>query len=141
MKPPSPDPLEAWVHRALRELPEEPAPAPVTARVMAELARRAALPWWRRNPSSWPIALRVTLIVLPLGMASLTSPLPEALAIVARQLDLLRVVASALRLAASALWQQVPVDWISVLVMTVGLCAFASLGLSVVARRLLVSAR
>lgn len=141
MKPPPPDALEAWVDRALRELPDQPAPAALNSRVVAELARRAALPWWRRSLSSWPFAARLTLIGILIGLGLLTSPVLEVVAVATRQLDLLQVLANALRHAGSALWQQVPAAWLSVLAMALGLGAFASLGLSLVARRLILSAR
>lgn len=141
MKSPRPESLASWVDRALHELPEQSAPAELTSRVVAELARRAALPWWRRSPSRWPIALRLGLIGILIGLGVWTSPVQEVLAVVTRQLDLLQVLATALRYAGSALWHQVPTAWLSALVVTLGLGASASLGLSLVARRLIHSAR
>ena len=32
--------------------------------MLAELARRAALPWWRRGFAQWPIAARVGFVVI-----------------------------------------------------------------------------
>ena len=53
-----PQKLEAAVHRVLRGLPERKAPAGLEGRVLAELARRAALPWWRKSFAHWPAAIR-----------------------------------------------------------------------------------
>jgi hypothetical protein len=141
MKSPRPDSLETWVDRTLRDLPDEPAPAALTSRVMDELARRAARPWWQRSPSTWPLALRLSVIVLPLLVAVLASPLPDALTTLQRQLDVVRVVATALQHAALALWQQVPALWLTVALGVLGFSVFASFGLGLIARRLLVPAR
>lgn len=56
------DANEALVERGLRALPVRRAPAALEARVLAEIARRAALPWWRRAVSEWPRAPRIALI-------------------------------------------------------------------------------
>ena len=55
------DPDEAIVDRCLRDLPPRTAPATLEARVMAELRRRAARPWWRREVAQWPLAPRAGL--------------------------------------------------------------------------------
>jgi glucose dehydrogenase len=47
--------------------PVRRAPATLAGRVMGELARRAALPWWRRGFAYWPLGARVAL-VLALGL-------------------------------------------------------------------------
>ena len=52
---------EAIVDRCLRDLPPRAAPATLEARVMAELRRRAARPWWRREVAQWPLAPRAAL--------------------------------------------------------------------------------
>ncbi len=51
--------LEASIHRVLRSLPDRRAPASLEARVLGELSRRAALPWWRKSYAYWPLAARV----------------------------------------------------------------------------------
>ncbi len=48
--------LEQALHRTLRALPERRAPRTLENRVMAELARRAALPWWQKSFKHWPVA-------------------------------------------------------------------------------------
>ncbi len=50
--------LERQVRETLAELPMRRAPATLEARVLSELARRAALPWWRRSFAHWPLAAR-----------------------------------------------------------------------------------
>ena len=41
--------IEARLGQALRALPERRAPATLESRVLDTLARRAPLPWWRRD--------------------------------------------------------------------------------------------
>jgi hypothetical protein len=48
------DPLETRVGRALREAPLRRAPSSLESRVLREIGRRAALPWWRQSFSRWP---------------------------------------------------------------------------------------
>ena len=50
--------LERFIERALRQQPTLRAPANLQSRVLAELARRAALPWWRCSFSHWPLAAK-----------------------------------------------------------------------------------
>jgi hypothetical protein len=60
--PNSPDPLEQAVHRALRQLPERTAPAALEQRVLAEIARRVALPWWRKSFAYWPTVAKIVFL-------------------------------------------------------------------------------
>jgi hypothetical protein len=61
---PSEDPLESVFDRALRELPLRRAPPTLESRVLGELERRAALPWWRRSFAHWPAAARAAFLVI-----------------------------------------------------------------------------
>ena len=61
---PSPEDLEKFVDRALRELPERAAPRSLETRVLAEIERRCALPWWRQSYAHWPVAARGAFLVL-----------------------------------------------------------------------------
>ena len=66
---PMPDPqekLERLIHRTLSELPSRRAPGTLERRVLAELQRRAALPWWRKSFVHWPMAARAGFLVLSL---------------------------------------------------------------------------
>ena len=62
------DPLERFVHQSLREVPPRRAPRTLESRVLAELARRAALPWWRKSFVHWPLAARGLFIVASAGV-------------------------------------------------------------------------
>jgi hypothetical protein len=52
------DPLETLVGRALHEAPLRRAPPSLESRVLRELGRRAALPWWRHGFARWPRVAR-----------------------------------------------------------------------------------
>jgi hypothetical protein len=54
--------LERLLERTLRELPLRRAPLTLESRVLAELARRAALRWWRRSFAHWPQAARAAFV-------------------------------------------------------------------------------
>lgn len=63
--------LERFVHRALHELPSRPAPRSLEQRVLAELERRAALPWWRKSYAHWPVAAQVAFFIGSVGVIKL----------------------------------------------------------------------
>lgn len=48
------DPLARWADKVLTQLPDRPAPAGFATQVLAELRRRAALPWYKRPWLAWP---------------------------------------------------------------------------------------
>lgn len=56
--------LEHFVSEAFRDLPARRAPSSLELRVQAEIARRAALPWWRKSFLSWPLAARAAFVVV-----------------------------------------------------------------------------
>lgn len=60
--------LAKRVDAELRALPLVRAPAALQARVLAELARRQALPWWRQSFRDWPMAAQWAFAVLALGL-------------------------------------------------------------------------
>lgn len=64
--------LERLIDRTLRGQPPRHAPASLERRVLAELARRAELPWWRKSFSYWPLAVRAAFIVAAIGVAKLS---------------------------------------------------------------------
>jgi len=59
--------LEGLIHRELRRLPELEAPGTLIPRVMATIAARAQLPWWRRAWLTWPSAMQVLSVLLLLA--------------------------------------------------------------------------
>jgi hypothetical protein len=68
MNPPDEQKLERVIHVALREVPPRRAPATLEERVMAEIARRAALPWWKQSFAHWPMAARVAFVLVSGGV-------------------------------------------------------------------------
>lgn len=71
MNPRDPDRLEARIHSVLRQLPPRKAPSGLEARVLAELSRRAALPWWRKSFAHWPAAVRAAFFAVSALAAAL----------------------------------------------------------------------
>jgi hypothetical protein len=67
---PNPDKLEKAIHETLRSLPNRKAPPALEARVLAELARRAALPWWHRSWVNWPPAVRWFFLFFSAGVCA-----------------------------------------------------------------------
>lgn len=69
--------LEKFIDRVSREQPALKAPGTLEARVIAELERRAALPWWRRSFAHWPVPMRGVFVAAcaVIIWASLTPPM------------------------------------------------------------------
>lgn len=115
MTPDSPE-LERRVHALLRALPERAAPASLEDRVLAELARRGSLPWWRRSYAAWPMAARAAFVVAAVGCGAVLAGMlglscgPAATALVARLewLDAFRLLAADAR----GLLEPVSVGWL-----------------------------
>ncbi len=59
--------LESEVDRLLKPLPNLPAPAGLAPRVLAALANRQALPWYRQPWMAWPLVLQVFALVFLLS--------------------------------------------------------------------------
>jgi hypothetical protein len=62
--------LERQIDRALKALPELPAPNTLCARVMAAVAARQALPWYRQPWQNWSLtwrAVSMTFLLLSFG--------------------------------------------------------------------------
>jgi len=69
--------LEKLIDRVCREQPALSAPSTLSARVTAEIERRAALPWWRQSFTHWPMAARAAFVVAcgALTWTSLSAPM------------------------------------------------------------------
>ena len=63
--------LEQLIDRTLRAQPARRAPQDLQARVVAEIERRTALPWWRNNFAHWPLAARVAFLIASYGFVRL----------------------------------------------------------------------
>ena len=55
MKPKFDPTLEKLIHQELKKLPAVKAPRTLTARVLAAVAARKALPWWHQSFWHWPM--------------------------------------------------------------------------------------
>lgn len=80
MKPKQNDPLESWASQTLRQLPDRRAPAGLRRRVMAEIQRRQAAPWYTRPWMEWNLAAKLaSATALPaLGFVAWDRVLPAA---------------------------------------------------------------
>lgn len=76
MNPQDEQKLEALIHRTLLDLPRRRAPGTLESRVMAELERRAALPWWHKSYAHWPVAVRMAFLT---GSATIAAAFVAAL--------------------------------------------------------------
>lgn len=56
------------IHQTLRALPDRRAPRSLESRVLAALAARAALPWWRQSFARWPVAVRCGFLLFSGGL-------------------------------------------------------------------------
>ena len=55
--------LEQVMSQALHGLPLRRAPGSLESRVLGELQRRAARPWWQASFTNWPVAARVVFVL------------------------------------------------------------------------------
>jgi hypothetical protein len=67
----TPEQLEQRIHNVLRVQPPRRAPLSLEARVLAEIARRQALPWWQKSFAQWPMAMRLAFVFSALGCLGL----------------------------------------------------------------------
>jgi hypothetical protein len=76
--------VENLVGRLCREQPALRAPASLSARVLAEIERRSALPWWRRAFTHWPVPVRAAFVAACAAVVwtSLSAPMARMLAAV-----------------------------------------------------------
>jgi hypothetical protein len=60
---PTPEQLERFIDKALRDQPLQRAPSDFESKVMAAIAHGAVTPWWRSSFAHWPMAARVLFLV------------------------------------------------------------------------------
>lgn len=65
----TPEQLEQKIHAVLREQPARRAPMSLEQRVLGEIARRQAQPWWQRSFVYWPNSVRLAFLVVATGVA------------------------------------------------------------------------
>lgn len=122
MNKPSPEDLEKLIHQTLRALPDREAPRSLEHRVLAAIAARQALPWWRQSFGHWPAAARGAFVVVSAVLAAAmlagffratgevqaTSMLAGPLAAWAR----LQAFAGAISDVGGVIWRSIPSLWI-----------------------------
>jgi len=64
----TPEQLEQKIHAVLRQQPARRAPMSLEARVLGEISRRQALPWWHKSFTYWPGGVRVAFMVVATGL-------------------------------------------------------------------------
>jgi hypothetical protein len=64
--------LEKLMSQTLRGLPSRRAPGTLEARVIDELQRRAALPWWHVGFARWPAVPRAAFVVVCAALIAAT---------------------------------------------------------------------
>ena len=68
--PLTPEELEARLHALLRDQPLCRAPGSLENRVLAEIARRQARPWWQKSYTEWPVIARVAFLVASVAIVA-----------------------------------------------------------------------
>src|SRR5688500_14635850 len=88
--------LERLIHQELRKLPLVKAPEALSARVLARVQMRPAVPWWQQSIWNWPAAARaVFLITLAFVVAAITGGTWVAGDVAAKGADTFGVVTQA----------------------------------------------
>ena len=71
-RPDSEEKLERLVQDLLVNTPLRRAPVSLEASVLTEIARRAALPWWRLSFAQWPPSARIVFVLVSIALIALT---------------------------------------------------------------------
>jgi len=146
----SPEDLEKKIHQTLRSLPERPAPRGLEARVFAELARRAALPWWRRSYLQWPLAIRIAFVALSAAAGAALvlvvrsgdyAAILSALSSPFAWLDTLRSIGTGLLQVGVDLTRSIPPLWLYLAVALIAACYATLVGVGAAAYRAFSPAR
>lgn len=154
MNPHDDQKLERLIHQTLRELPRRRAPGTLEHRVMAEIARRAALPWWKQGFAHWPMPARAGFMLVAGGFVYLTmialvwitgglnsAEFREVFATQIAWIDVTATVARALTDFVSATIRGIPSLWLYGGLALVGSLYAALFGLGAAAYRTLYASR
>jgi len=138
--------LEQLIHQTLRALPDRKAPRSLESRVLAGIAARQALPWWRQSFVHWPLPVRAAFFVLAGGLAAglvllgatssvdLLPALREFLAPLAQ----VRAVATFVADLGATVFRNIPTLWLYGVVTFIATLYAALLGLGATAYRTLI---
>jgi hypothetical protein len=143
----TPEQLERFIDKALRDQPLQRAPSDLETKVMAAIAHRAVTPWWRSSFTHWPAAERVLFLVasavfVKLGLdaaALVIGPIDPA----ARSAALFAELAwiHALFVSIGAVLRTLPSWWIYCGVTVLGALYLILFGVSAAAYRTLYASR
>lgn len=146
-RPASPEQIDRFVDKALRDQPLRRAPSDLESKVMSAIAQGAVTPWWRSSFAHWPMAARVLFLVasilfIKLGLdasAMVIGPLDPA----ARSAALFAEVAwiHALFVSIVAVLRSLPSWWIYCGVTVLGALYLMLFGVSAAAYRTLYASR
>ena len=149
MKAPDPSSLESHVESAVKYLHDRRAPRSLETRVLAEIQRRAALPWWRKSYADWPTPVRAgfflgsavaaALAVLSFSRLALPASVAETLQTRTSSLAALGSAGDALVRLASHFLQSVPSLWLYGSVAAFAGCYLCLVGLGAAAYKTLRS--
>ena len=115
--------LEQLLTRTVRDLPLRRAPPALESRVLRELQRRAALPWWGRSFSHWPMGARAAFAAVCVLLVKWTfqggawavgalGSLHDSGALSMPWMQRLAAEAGALQQLAASLARAVPPEWL-----------------------------
>ena len=65
----TPEQLEQKIHAVLRDQPPRRAPLSLESRVLGEIARRQAQPWWHKSFAYWPSSMRLLFVIVSVAFA------------------------------------------------------------------------
>ena len=146
-RPATPEQIERFVDKALRDQPLRRAPSDLENKVMAAIAQGAVTPWWRSSFAHWPTAARVLFLVVSIVLVKLgvdatqivIGPLDPA----ARSAALFAEVAwiHALFVSIGAVLRSLPSWWIYCGVTVLGALYLMLFGVSAAAYRTLYASR
>jgi hypothetical protein len=142
------DRLERLLSSTMRALPARRAPHTLESRVLEELARRAALPWWRRSFGHWPTFARASFVaacgalvgIALLGGSWMTAAirsLQESDALSGSWLRQAAAITGTVGNLSASLVQAIPPEWLSLGLGAAALLYAFLFGLGVAAYRLL----
>ena len=146
MKPHDELKLEHLIHQTLRALPDRKAPRSLESRVLAGIAARQALPWWRQSFVHWPLPVRAAFFVLAgglaaglvlLGATSSVDLLPALRGFLA-PLAQVRAVATFVADLGATVFRNIPTLWLYGVVTFIATLYAALLGLGATAYRTLI---
>lgn len=144
---PTPEQLERFIDKALRDQPLQRAPSDLESKVMAAIAQGAVTPWWHTSFAHWPMAARVLFLVasavfVKLGLEAsslLIGPIDPAARSAALFAELAWV--HALFISMGALVRSLPSWWIYGGVAVLGALYLMLFGVSAAAYRTLYASR